>query len=65
MKKQSKPQTWNQSISKSPLYGYRKPEQEEKNGPLWCRCTIPNLTSTMGIGPGSAYCLRCHCNYYH
>ncbi len=58
-------QTVKQKFSKSPLYGYRKPEREETNGPLWCRCTIPTLTSTMGIGPGQAHCMRCGHNYYH
>ncbi len=58
-------QTVKQKFSKSPLYGYRKPEIEETGGPLWCRCTIPYLTSTMGIGAGMAHCMRCGYNYYH
>lgn len=58
-------QTEKQKYSKSPLYGYRKPEQEEKGGVYWCKCEIPNLGTNMGIGGGQAYCYRCHCNWYH
>ena len=60
-----KEQNEKQKYSKSPLYGYRKPEREETKGPLWCRCTNPTLTSNHGIGPGAAFCLRCMCNWYH
>lgn len=55
-------QTYNQKISRSPFYGYRKPEQEEKGGQLFCRCTIPYLTNGVRT---MAYCMRCHCDYYH
>lgn len=61
----NKEQSEKQRYSKSPLYGYRKPEREEERGPLFCRCTIPTLTSNLGIGPGVADCMRCGCAYYH
>lgn len=60
-----KEQTEKQKYSKSPLYGYQKPEREEINGPLWCRCKIPTLVHSLGIGPGMAECRRCGCPYYH
>ena len=64
MEKQKIPeQTEKQSLSKSPLYGYRKPVTDESG--TWCNCTQPNLVSNRGVGGGSAYCLRCGNNYYH
>lgn len=43
--------------------GWRKPITDEGN--KWCNCIVPNLVSNKGIGPGTAYCLRCKCNWYH
>lgn len=49
-------------LSKSSLYGYRKPLADE-DGDKWCHCTIPTLTRpyTRGI----AHCKRCDTPYYH
>jgi len=58
------PQTEKQQLSKSPLYGYRKPHQEGTNGPFWCSCTTPTLT-TGYMGRGIAHCRRCDNPYYH
>lgn len=44
-------------------YGKRKPITDDC-GNKWCNCTEPNLTSNQD-GPGIAYCLKCHNNYYH
>lgn len=44
--------------------GKRKPIIDDQ-GLKWCNCTVPKLSSTMGIGPGSAYCRKCHCNWYN
>ncbi|MDD5693571.1 MAG: hypothetical protein PHU86_03820 [Patescibacteria group bacterium] len=41
--------------------GYRKPIKDETG--YWCNCAIPNLVNSMGRG--TAYCLRCHTDYYH
>lgn len=49
-------------LSKSPLYGYRKPTIDEY-GKSWCNCTQPTLTSP--LDRGSAYCLRCGTPWYH
>jgi hypothetical protein len=43
--------------------GWRRPRREEKDGPLWCNCLIPNLTH--GAPRGNAWCLRCKTPYYH
>jgi hypothetical protein len=59
-----KEQTARQKISKSPLYGYRKPQKHDDDI-IWCNCSIPTLTSTHGIGGGQAHCLRCGHNWYH
>lgn len=58
-----KEQTEKQKISKSALYGYRKPVKDDCG--TWCNCTIPNLVSNIGIGKGQAYCLRCSNNWYN
>lgn len=43
--------------------GKRKPIIDDLG--KWCNCTLPKLVSNMGIGPGSAYCLKCKCNWYN
>lgn len=55
-------QTEKQAISKSPLYGYRKPTYDGFNH--WCNCTVPNLVSN-GYGRGQAYCTRCNTPWYN
>lgn len=52
--------------SKSKLFGggWRRPIKDEF-GNKWCNCLIPNLTSNIAGGKGLAYCLRCHCYWYH
>jgi len=49
-------------LSKSPLYGYRKPTFDGEH--LWCNCTQPTLTAAIA-DRGTAYCLRCSTPYYH
>ena len=44
--------------------GKRKPTVDEY-GNKWCNCTQPELVSNHGIGNGQAYCLKCHCDWYH
>lgn len=62
MNNKSKEQTEKQRLSKSPLYGYRKPTTDDCG--TWCNCTQPTLTSNHG-GKEQAYCLRCGSNWYH
>lgn len=57
---QVRKQTEKQQVSKSPLYGYRKPINDGFNS--WCNCSIPNLISA--INKGQAYCIRCGCDWY-
>lgn len=63
----SKHQTEKQKVSKSPLFGFRKPYREEKDGPLWCGCSIPNLRhKNIGdLDRGQAICMRCNHPWYH
>lgn len=55
-----KKQTPKQSVSKSPIYGYRKPTYDGFH--TWCNCAVPNLVSP--INKGMAYCLRCGHDWY-
>lgn len=54
-------QTEKQKLSKSPLYGYRKPTFDGEY--YWCNCTHPTLTQA--YWRGQAHCLRCQTPYYH
>lgn len=56
-------QTEKQKLSKSTLYGYRKPTVDEY-GRVWCNCTQPTLVSSWN-GVGQAYCLRCSSSWYN
>lgn len=44
--------------------GKRKPIIDEY-GQKWCNCTKPKLTSTSGVGPGTALCLKCMNPWYN
>lgn len=56
------PQTEKQQISKSPLYGYRKPTNDGYRD--WCNCVTPTLTK-LYMGYGQAHCMRCGCGWYN
>jgi hypothetical protein len=51
-----------QLTSKSPLYGYRKPTEDD--GKKWCNCTEPTLVSACD-GIHQAFCRRCECHWYN
>ena len=55
-------QTEKQRVSKSPLYGFRKPVTDDCG--TWCNCSIPNLVRS-GIESKQAYCLRCESYWYN
>ena len=58
----AKEQTEKQKISKSPLFGYRKPITDDCG--TWCNCATPTLIKS-GVENIQAYCLRCENNWYN
>lgn len=55
-------QTEKQKVSKSPLYGYRKPTFDGHN--TWCNCAHPTLVRP-GRDDRQAYCIRCEQYWYN
>lgn len=62
MKIELEKQTEKQRVSKSSLYGWRKPITDDCG--TWCNCTLPNLVSS-GVEGKQAYCLRCGHYWYN
>ncbi len=55
-------QNYKTRLSKSGLYGYRKPITDDCG--TWCNCTNPTLVKS-GLENIQAYCMRCSNNWYN